>query len=64
MYLVTSPDDVLLGARDGLREARRLVTEHALSRKEGKDVTDAELRDLADPALWNALLARYRIERI
>jgi hypothetical protein len=64
MYLVTSPDNVLVGARETLREARELVTKHALSRKNRKDLTDADLREIADPARWNLLLSRYRVERV
>ena len=64
MYLVTSPDNVLLGARETLREARQLVTTHALAHKDGKDVTDADLLVVADPARWNLLLSRYGVERL
>lgn len=63
MYLVTSPDNVLLGAKDTLKEAKKLVEWHALHPKEEKP-TDDELRTLADPDRWQKLLARYKVERV
>ena len=69
MYLVTSPDNVLVGARETLREARELASSHALSRKKAEDLTDDKglrpnLREIADPTRWNLLLSWYRVERV
>ena len=63
MYLVTSPDNVLLGARETLKEAGEIARAHALRPREGGP-TDRELLVLADPARWQDLLSSYKIERV
>jgi hypothetical protein len=63
MYLVTSPDNVLLGARETLREAKQFVESHALRPRKGETM-DAQLLTIADPVRWQKLLSSYRVERV
>jgi hypothetical protein len=70
MYLITSPDNILLGARGTLKEAKKLVTEHATKTldEEAEDPRKSMGRDalqttLSDPrraicALFDADVSR------